>query len=76
MNQRLRTPWLLLAPSIVLLAALFGWPLVQAVLAAFRDDQGFTLANWHRLFGDPYFGKALRNTLLLIVIATSVEPFA
>ena len=73
MNRRLRTPLLLLAPSIVLLAALFGWPLVQAVLAAFRDDHGFGLANWHRLFGDPYFGQALRNTLLLIVIVVPIQ---
>ncbi|GAB2685045.1 sugar ABC transporter permease [Nocardia thraciensis] len=64
---------MLLLPSLVLLAALFGWPLVQAVLAAFRDDHGFTLAHWHRLFDDPYFFTALRNTLLLIVIVVPIQ---
>ncbi|BCK53733.1 carbohydrate ABC transporter permease [Nocardia wallacei] len=73
MTARLRSPWLLLLPSIVLLAALFGWPLVQAVAAAFRDDHGFTLAQWQRLLGDPYFLTALRNTLLLIVIVVPVQ---
>ncbi|WP_460695412.1 carbohydrate ABC transporter permease [Nocardia thraciensis] len=68
-----RSPWVLLLPSLVLLAALFGWPLVQAVLAAFRDDHGFTLAHWHRLFDDPYFFTALRNTLLLIVIVVPIQ---
>ncbi|WP_280384336.1 carbohydrate ABC transporter permease [Nocardia wallacei] len=73
MTARLRSPWVLLLPSIVLLAALFGWPLVQAVLAAFRDDHGFTLAHWQRLFDDPYFFTALRNTLLLIVIVVPIQ---
>ncbi|RDI53383.1 carbohydrate ABC transporter permease [Nocardia mexicana] len=72
-QRGLRSPWVLLLPSIVLLAALFGWPLVQAVLAAFRDDHGFTLAHWHRLFDDPYFFTALRNTLLLIVIVVPIQ---
>ncbi|MBB5912125.1 multiple sugar transport system permease protein [Nocardia transvalensis] len=70
---RSRSPWILLLPSIVLLAALFGWPLIQAVLAAFRGDEGFTLDNWHRLFDDPYFFTALRNTLLLIVIVVPIQ---
>ncbi|WP_086826553.1 carbohydrate ABC transporter permease [Allokutzneria sp. NRRL B-24872] len=68
------SPWLLLAPSTVLLVLLFGWPLVQGVLAAFQDEGGaFTLANWQRLFGDPYFGEALLNTLLLIVIVVPIQ---
>ncbi|MFF5989882.1 carbohydrate ABC transporter permease [Prauserella flavalba] len=71
--MRLRSPWLLLLPSIVLMLALFGWPLVQGVLSAFTDDGGFTFAHWERLFGDPYFLRALRNTLLLIVIVVPVQ---
>lgn len=67
------SPWLLLLPSIVLLVLLFGWPLAQGVLAAFRDGDGFTLAHWKRLFGDPYFLRALRNTVLLIVIVVPVQ---
>ncbi|QWF77632.1 carbohydrate ABC transporter permease [Amycolatopsis sp. CA-230715] len=67
------SPWLLLLPSIVLLVLLFGWPLAQGVLAAFRDGDGFTLAHWERLFGDPYFLRALRNTVLLIVIVVPVQ---
>jgi multiple sugar transport system permease protein len=67
------SPWLLLLPSIVLMVLLFGWPLVQGLLAAFRDADGFTLDNWSRLFDDPYFFRALRNTLLLIVIVVPVQ---
>ncbi|MDE1675395.1 MULTISPECIES: carbohydrate ABC transporter permease [Nocardia] len=73
MMSRLRSPWMLLLPSIVLMTALFGWPLVQGVLEAFRDEHGFTLANWERLFADPYVRTALRNTLLLIGIVVPVQ---
>jgi multiple sugar transport system permease protein len=76
-STRVRTrrwsPWLLVLPSIVFMALLFGWPLVQGVLTAFRDDGGFTLAHWQRLFDDPYFLKAVRNTLLLTVIVVPVQ---
>ncbi|MCP3804513.1 sugar ABC transporter permease [Allokutzneria sp. A3M-2-11 16] len=68
------SPWWLLAPSTVLLVLLFGWPLVQGILAAFQAEGGaFTLANWERLFGDPYFVEALLNTLLLIVIVVPIQ---
>ncbi|KID31698.1 carbohydrate ABC transporter permease [Prauserella rugosa] len=73
MRSVLRSPWLLLTPSIVLLLVLFGWPLVDGVLEAFTDEHGFTLAHWQRLFDDPYFLDALRNTLLLIVIVVPVQ---
>ncbi|MEU7633745.1 sugar ABC transporter permease [Nocardia sp. NPDC049220] len=73
MTSRLRSPWILLLPSIALMTALFGWPLVQGVLTAFRDGQGFTLTNWQRLFDDPYFFASLRNTLLLIVIVVPIQ---
>ncbi|WP_084497415.1 carbohydrate ABC transporter permease [Nocardia amamiensis] len=73
MMSRLRSPWILLLPSIVLMLALFGWPLGQGVLEAFRGDDGFSLANWERLFDDPYIFSALRNTLLLIVIVVPIQ---
>ncbi|MFG3619832.1 carbohydrate ABC transporter permease [Nocardia sp. NPDC047654] len=73
MMSRLRSPWMLLLPSIVLMAALFGWPLVQGVLEAFRGDDGLTLANWERLYDDPYIFTALRNTVLLIVIVVPIQ---
>ncbi|MEU2038645.1 carbohydrate ABC transporter permease [Nocardia niwae] len=73
MMSRPRSPWILLLPSIILMTALFGWPLLQGVLAAFRGDGGFTLAHWERLFDDPYIFAALRNTLLLIAIVVPVQ---
>ncbi|MGO4613269.1 carbohydrate ABC transporter permease [Nocardia sp. 2YAB30] len=73
MISRLRSPWILLLPSMMLMLTLFGWPLMQGVLEAFRGDDGFTLANWDRLFNDPYIFTALRNTLVLIVIVVPIQ---
>jgi multiple sugar transport system permease protein len=70
----LASPWMLLLPSVVFMLLLFGWPLVQGVLAAFRDSSGaFTTENWSRMWDDPYFLRALRNTLLLIVIVVPIQ---
>jgi len=71
--MRTRTPWLLLLPSLVFMLLLFGWPLVQGVLAAFRVDGGFSFDNWSRMWGDAYFLRALRNTVLLVVIVVPVQ---
>jgi multiple sugar transport system permease protein len=68
-----RTPWLLLAPSLVFMVLLFGWPLVQGILTAFRSGGMFSLDNWERMWNDAYFGRALRNTLLLTVIVVPVQ---
>lgn len=73
MSRVRNSPWLLLAPSLVFLAALFGWPLVQGVLTAFTGPDGFTLAHWSRLFTDPYFPRAARNTVLLILCVVPVQ---
>ncbi|WP_243866498.1 carbohydrate ABC transporter permease [Actinophytocola oryzae] len=60
-------------PSIVFMLLLFGWPLVAGFLSAFRSGGMFTLDSWSRMFDDPYFARALRNTLLLTVIVVPVQ---
>ena len=64
---------LLIAPSLVFMALLFGWPMVQGVLLAFRGDQGFTLEFVQRMVTDANFWPAVRNTLLLIVVLIPVQ---
>ena len=64
---------LLIAPSLVFMALLFGWPMVQGVLLAFRSDQGFTLEFVERMVADANFWPAVRNTLLLIVVLIPVQ---
>jgi len=64
---------LLIVPSLVFMALLFGWPMVQGVLQAFRGDEGFTLEFVARMVSDDRFWPALRNTLLLIVVLIPVQ---
>lgn len=64
--------WLIL-PSILYMLFLFGYPLVEGVRGAFTDDSGFTLEHAQRMVGDPRFGDAVRNTLLLIVAVIPLQ---
>lgn len=64
---------LLIAPSVVFMALLLGWPVIQGVLQAFRDENGFTLDFVTRMVQDPYFWPAVRNTLLLIVVMIPLQ---
>ena len=64
---------LLIVPSLVFMALLFGWPMVQGVLQAFRGEDGFTLEFVARMVSDDRFWPALRNTLLLIVVLIPVQ---
>jgi multiple sugar transport system permease protein len=64
---------LLIVPSLVFMALLLGWPMVQGVLQAFRGDEGFTLEFVARMVSDDRFWPALRNTLLLIVVLIPLQ---
>jgi multiple sugar transport system permease protein len=64
---------LLIAPSVVFMALLLGWPVIQGILQAFRDENGFTLDFVTRMVQDPYFWPAVRNTLLLIVVMIPLQ---
>jgi multiple sugar transport system permease protein len=64
---------LLIAPSVVFMALLLGWPVIQGILQAFRDENGFTQDFVTRMVQDPYFWPAVRNTLLLIVVMIPLQ---
>ncbi|HEY1155200.1 MAG TPA: sugar ABC transporter permease [Arthrobacter sp.] len=72
-RRRIPPAVLLIAPSVVFMALLLGWPVVQGVLQAFKNDQGFTLEFINRMVQDPYFWPAVRNTLLLIVVMIPLQ---
>lgn len=68
--------WLLLAPAVVYILALVGVPFVLAVAFSFSDvtggDPSFDwvgLLNFERIFGDPVFWRALRNTLVFTAVS-------
>jgi multiple sugar transport system permease protein len=66
-------PYLLLAPSLVFLAFLFAWPLVEAFRVAFSTEQGFMLENFQRMYDDLYFIEALRNTVGLVIVVVPLQ---
>src|SRR4051812_15419702 len=64
---------LLIAPSIVFMTLLFGWPMVSGVLQAFGGPEGLTTANFTRMSQDPYFWSSVGNTVLLIVVMIPIQ---
>lgn len=68
-----RIAFALLAPSALFLVVFFAWPMVQAILLALRDDEGFTLDFVDRMTGDRNFWPAVRNTAGLIVAVIPLQ---
>jgi sn-glycerol 3-phosphate transport system permease protein len=67
-------PYLLLLPSVVLLAVFTLWPMASSLWSAlFLSDLAHPdpvwagLANFKTLFADPHFRQALTNTLLFAI---------
>ena len=62
-----RGAWLI-APSVIFMALLLGWPTVQGILQAFGTGHGLV-----QMVQDPYFWPAVRNTLGLIVVLIPLQ---
>ena len=74
MTRRLSaTPYLFLAPALILLAVFVAYPILSVVYYSFTDYDivrpptfiGFD--NYERLWSDPVFWKALRNSIIYLV---------
>lgn len=68
--------WLLLAPSVMFIIALVGFPFVLAIAFSLSDvtggDPSFDwvgLANFAAIFNDPVFWVSLRNTVVFTAIS-------
>ena len=67
--------WVLLAPALVASLVLFATPLVYLLIDSFKSFSmttgvgGFTLRNYERLLGDPYYLEILANTFRLAALA-------
>ncbi|MCC5948043.1 MAG: sugar ABC transporter permease [Nitriliruptoraceae bacterium] len=82
-GRRWYTPWLFLAPSLLLLGVFLWWPVLNTTALAFTDTHtlrggGFTgLDNLRRIMSDSFFWNALRNSLfftIIVVPALTVLP--
>jgi putative chitobiose transport system permease protein len=73
--MRSLTPYLFLAPALIILALTVFWPAIQAFYLSFtRFEYDLTqppawvgLANFQKLWRDPVFWKTLGNTVLYLV---------
>ena len=83
-RQRVRTAWLLLLPTLVLLAAVAGWPLGRTIWFSFTDATLSDLRGWQFVGLENYIGaggvladrewwNAVGNTVLFAVISVSLE---
>ncbi len=69
-----RTPYLLIAPSLVFLLLLFVWPLAETALMAFRTPEGLWTSQYlSKMAGDLNFSVALKNTFILVAIIVPLQ---
>ena len=67
------TPYALVAPSVLFLAAFFIVPLVQTIWLSFSAEKGISLGNYTRMMGDLNFSLAIRNTFLLTSVVVPLQ---
>ncbi|HFA59281.1 MAG TPA: sugar ABC transporter permease [Rhodospirillales bacterium] len=80
-RQRVRAAWLFLAPMLLVLALVAGWPLLRtfwfaltdASLADLRNYSFVGLLNFRYLLTDPDWWLAVRNTLVFTLVSVSLE---
>jgi ABC-type spermidine/putrescine transport system permease subunit I len=78
LDNRASAPWLFVAPLILVMAAGFVWPLLQALINSFHpntpqgiDAAHWTLGNYGRLI-DPFYGEILVRTLRISFAVTTI----
>ncbi|MQY02800.1 carbohydrate ABC transporter permease [Actinomadura macrotermitis] len=75
-------PYLLIAPTMLVIAVLTLWPMVQICIMAFQKvgnrqlrgepAESVGTENFHKIFDDPFFWQTLRQTVLFAVVAVSL----
>lgn len=81
LRLRRRSAWLFLSPTLLTLAAVAAWPLVQTVEFGFTDAtlddlsarRFVGLENYAFLFEDPLWWRSLANTLWFAGISVALE---
>ena len=88
-RERVRAAWLFIAPMLIVLALVAGWPLVRTIwfgftnanLADIRHAEFIGVANylsrddghWTGLLADPEWWRAVWNTVLFAIVSVSLE---
>jgi trehalose/maltose transport system permease protein len=80
-RERIRSAWLFMAPMLIVLALVAGWPLLRTMWFGFTDanlaDLGAAefvgLVNYYYLLTDPDWWTAVRNTLVFTGVSLTLE---
>jgi trehalose/maltose transport system permease protein len=80
-RERTRAAWMFVAPMVLVLAAVAGWPLLRTIWFAFTDanlaDLGAAqfvgIDNFTFLLTDPDWWNAVRNTMVFALVSISIE---
>lgn len=76
-SSRNRAAYGFLAPYLLIFAVFWVWPIISSFVMSFQNTRinPWTFspgANWGRLFSDPAFYNALKNTMIILVIQVPV----
>jgi multiple sugar transport system permease protein len=80
-NQQRLTPWLFLAPGLVMFAIYVLIPIIQSFIISFYDWDGLGekdwigWANYQELWTDPAFTVSLKNNVIWLVLYLLAIPF-
>ncbi len=73
MRRGTALPYLLVAPSVVFLCALYLVPMGQTALLAFHEGDAWSLGNFQRMTDDLNFADAVTNTFSVVVIVVPLQ---
>jgi len=77
MRRNRLIPYTFLIPYLAIFLLFWAWPILYSFYLSFLDTRGFPWAlepavNWGRIWSDPFFQQALRNTLILLAVQVPV----
>ena len=80
-RERVRSAWLFMAPMLIVLALVAGWPLVRTIWFGFTDAnlsdlsaaQFVGFVNYFYLLQDPDWWNAVWNTVLFAAVSVTIE---
>lgn len=79
-NQQTLTPWLFLAPGLIMFAVYVVWPIFASFQISFYDYDGLSAkeyigtANYSELWGDRAFKTSLYNNVIWLVLYLLAVP--
>ncbi|MNZ97691.1 Lactose transport system permease protein LacF [compost metagenome] len=71
------TGWMFISLAVIMIAAFYFYPMIQALLLSFKSGTGVKLSytgfdNYKRLFSDPTFITAVKNTFIYLIIQVPI----